>query len=80
MPDASACASYEVRNDVDAFKGRCDLAVSGGRAPPRTARQVPENGVMPVLDPGGEPVLPQDVSAFGPLARMPGAVSGVKKS
>ena len=52
VPDASACASYEVRNDVDAFKGRCDLAVAGGAHPADCASSARRRHVMSRLDPG----------------------------
>lgn len=33
VPDAAACEGFELRDDVDAFKGKCDLAISGGAHP-----------------------------------------------
>ena len=80
VPDASACASYDVRNDVDAFKGRCDLAVSGGAHPADCCVKCQKMASCRAWTLAGSQCYLKTCSAFGPLARMPGAVSGVKKS
>ena len=80
VPDASACASYDVRNDVDAFKGRCDLAVSGGAHPADCCVKCQKMTSCRAWTLAGSQCYLKTCSAFGPLARMPGAVSGVKKS
>jgi len=80
VPDASACAQYDVRNDVDAFRGRCDLAVSGGAHPADCCVKCAKHPACSAWTLAGSQCYLKTCSAFGPLDRMPGAVSGVKKN
>ena len=80
VPDASSCKNYDVKNDVDAFKGRCDLSISGGAHPADCCVKCDKTPGCGAWTLAGSVCYLKTCRGFsGGLASMAGAVSGAKR-
>lgn len=80
VPDAAACEGFELRDDVDAFKGKCDLAISGGAHPADCCAKCEKTPRCGGWTLAGSVCYLKTCDKFATAARMPGAVSGARKA